>query len=358
MMHGTRAIFTGAAGEGSVLVALKNGCLGRRGGLVMTRLQSRLMSSHLRSLLLPLLLTSALAFAAVGPRGTTIREGFIYISPDTSSAKLSNISRGRDVVVLEHSPGWVHVVGTVESNPEEESERNVTGWMVDKGIILPDTPEGDKIIFGEATDSELQATERGGRHGAAQDALRLYAALVEYFPSSSLAAESAYRAADIRWQLDLADQKTRPSAKLRDPGMRVPLDESYMKKVIKKYAGTKWADMAAYDIIDNKLCGEWEAQAECPVKESEIYVKYADEHPKSPKAPEALYKAAWRQSALITIYKTDNQQKKADDAAARAVALGKRLVSQYPDSTDWSNRAATLIYMVQTGIPTFGNTVE
>jgi hypothetical protein len=305
-----------------------------------------------------LVLASTVAFAAVGPRGTTIREGFIYISPDTNSAKLSNISRGRDVVMLERSPGWIHVVGTVESDPEQETERNVTGWMVDKGIILPNTPDGDRIIFGEATDSEYQASERGGRRGAAGDALRLYAAVVEYFPSSSLAAESAYRAADIRWQLDLADQKTRPSAKLRDPNMRLPLDESYMKKVIKKYPGTKWADMAAYNIIDNKLCGEWEAQAECPVKETAIYVKYVDEHPKSPKAPEALYKAAWRQAALITIYKTDNQQKKADDAAASAIALGKRLVSQYPDSTDWSSRASTLIYMVQTGIPALGNTVE
>ena len=180
--------------------------------------------------------------------------------------------------------------------------------------------------------SEYQASERGGRRGAAQDALRLYSAVAEYFPSSPLAAEAAYRAADIRWQLDLADQRTRPSAKLRDPHMRLPLDESYMKKVIKKYPGTKWADLAAYNMIDNKLCGDWEAQAECPVKETEIYVKYVDEHPKSPKAPEALYNAAWRQAALITIYKTDNQQKKADDAAARAVVLGKRLVSQYPDS--------------------------
>jgi hypothetical protein len=317
------------------------------------------MSSNLRlSPLLLLLFASTLAFAAVGPRGTTIREGVIYISPDTSSAKLSDISRGRDVVVLERTPGWIHVVGTVESDPEQDTERNVTGWMVDKGIITPDTTEGDRIIFGEAADSEYQASERGGRRGAAQDALRLYAAVVEYFPSSSLAPEAAYRAADIRWQLDLADQKTRPSAKLRDPHMRLPLDESYMKKVIKKYPGTKWADLAAYNMIDNKLCGDWEAQAECPVKETEIYVKYADEHPRSPKAPEALYKAAWRQAALITIYKTDNQQKKVDDAAARAVALGKRLISQYPDATDWSNRAATLIYMVQVGIPAFGNAVE
>jgi hypothetical protein len=304
------------------------------------------------------MLVCSAAFAAVGPRGVTIREGNIYISPDSNSAKLSNISRGRDVVVLERSPGWIHVVGTVESNPELESERNVTGWMVDKGIILPDTPGGDKIIFGEAADSEYQASERGGRRGAAQDALRLYAALAEYFPSSPLAGEAAFRAADIRWQLELADQKTRPSSKLRDPHMRLPLDESYMKKVIKKYPGTKWADLAAYDLIDNKLCGDWEAEAECPVKETEIYVKYVDEHPRSPKAPEALYKAAWRQAALITIYKNDNQQKKAEDATGRAVVLGKRLTSQYSDNTDWSSRAETLIYMVQTGIPAFGNAVE
>ena len=49
--------------------------------------------------------------------------------------------------------------------------------------------------------------------------------------------------------------------------------------------------------------------------EAAIYMKYADEHPQSPKTPEALYKAAWRYSALIVIYKTDNQQKKADDSA-------------------------------------------
>jgi outer membrane protein assembly factor BamD (BamD/ComL family) len=306
-------------------------------------------------IVLCLLLPSPLTFAAVGPRGITIREGIIYISPDANSAKLSNIGRGREVVVLERSQGWVQVVGTVEVHPELESERNVTGWMLDKGVITIETPDGDKIIFGEAVDSEYQASERGGRKGAAQDALRLYERLAEYFPSSPLAPEAMYRAADIRWQLDAADQASRPSAKLRDPAMRVPIDESYMKKVMKKYPGTKWADMAAYHLIDNKLCGDWEAQAQCPLKESEIYLKYADERPKSPKAPEALYKAAWRNAALIVIYKTDNQAKKADDAAAHSISIAKKLMSQYPDANDWVMRAETLIYMVQTNIPAWGN---
>lgn len=297
-------------------------------------------------------------------RGVMAREGIIYISPNTSSAKLSNISRGREVAVIERAPGWVHVVGTVDVNTtiefgnEEQNDRNVTGWILDQGVITTATPDGDKVLFGEAVDSEMEASRRGGRRGAAQDAMRIYARIAEYFPASPLAGESLYRSADIRWQIDAADQATLPSAKMRDPSLRAGIDEARMKQVIKKFPRTKWADLAAYHLIDNKLCGEWEAQAKCPEKEAEIYLKYADEHPQSPKAAEALYKAAWRYAALIVIYQTDNQPKKADDSSARAVGVAKKLISQYPNDEDWSNRAARLIYMVQNKIPTYGNNIE
>lgn len=304
------------------------------------------------------LLASLHSLAAVGARGVMVREGVIYISPDAQSAKLSNIGRGREVVVLERTPGWVHLVGTVEVNREEETERNVTGWMVDKGVITPDVPDGDKIIFGEAVDSEYVASQGGGRHGAAQDAMRLYAGMAEYFPNSPLAAEALYRSADIRWQLDSADAATRPSAKMRDPHLRVQIDESYMKRVMKKFPGTKWADEAAYHLIDNKLCGDWEAQAQCPVKEAGYYIQYVADYPKSPKAPEALYKAAWRYASLVVIYKTDNQPAKADGAAAQAISVAKKLMAQYPEANDWSTRAERLVYMVQSGIPAFGNALE
>jgi hypothetical protein len=297
-------------------------------------------------------------------RGIMMRDGIIYIAPDTSSAKLSNISRGREVAVLDRTPGWVHIVGTVdvsttiEFGDEEQNDRNVTGWILDKGVITTATPDGDKILFGEAFDSEMEASRRSGRRGAAQDALRIYARIAEYFPTSPLAGESLYRSADIRWQIESEDQATRPSAKMRDPAMRIGIDEDHMKQVIKKFPRTKWADLAAYHLIDNKLCGEWEAQAKCPEKEAEIYVKYAAEHPQSPKAAEALYKAAWRYSALVAIYTTDNQPKKADDSSARAISVARKLMSQYPNDEDWSNRAERLVYMVQNKIPTFGNMVE
>jgi outer membrane protein assembly factor BamD (BamD/ComL family) len=293
-------------------------------------------------------------------RGIMLREGVIYVAPNTSSDKISNISRGREVAVMERSPGWVDVVGTVEvsPDPENESDRNVTGWIMDKGVITTTTPDGDKIIFGEAVDSEMEASKRDGRRGAAQDALRLYARLAEYFPQSPLAPEALYRAADIRWQIDAADINSRPSAKMRDPDLRAQIDEDHMRKVMKKYPHTKWSDLAAYHLIDNKLCGEWEALAKCPELEAALYVKYADEYPQSPKTPEALYKAAWRYSALIEIYNANNDPKKAEESAARSLSIAKKLVAQYPDDTNWSARGDRLIYMVTNKIPTWGNTVQ
>ncbi len=291
-------------------------------------------------------------------RGIIIREGIIYVSPDTSSAKLSNISRGREVAIVEHSPGWLNVVGTVETDPDQETERNVTGWIVDKGVITPATADGDKIIYGEAVDSEAEASRRGGRKGSAQDAMRLYARLAEYFPNSPLAGEAMYRSADIRWQIEAIDASTRPSAKQSDPSLKYQIDEQYMKKVIKKFPGTKWADLAAYRLLDNKTCGDWAAEAKCPEMEASLYTKYADDHPQSPKTPEALYKAAWRYSALIVIYKANNDGKKASESVARATTVAKRLVSQFPDNTDWSTRAERLLYMLQNNIPTYGNAVE
>ena len=120
-------------------------------------------------LIIGCLLTYALpATAADFQRGAVVRVAQIYLSPDTSSAKLAEMDRGREIIVLETSREWVHV----EANLTEE--RTVTGWVLDKGVVRASTPNGDKILFGEAVDSEDQASRRHGRNGAAQDAMRLY----------------------------------------------------------------------------------------------------------------------------------------------------------------------------------------
>ena len=130
-----------------------------------------------------------------------------------------------------------------------------------------------------------------------------------------------------------------------------------MKLVMKKFPGSKWAEMASFHLIDNKLCGDWQGSSKCPDKEADIYEKYAKEHPQSPSAPEALYNAASRRAALIEIYKTEDQQKKSDKSKEQAMALAQQLIAQYPQSA-WASRGQTLLYLMQQGVPTYGNAIE
>jgi outer membrane protein assembly factor BamD (BamD/ComL family) len=284
-------------------------------------------------------------------RGTPIRVCSIYLSPDSGSNKLAEIDRGREVVILETSGGWLHVEAVLSE------EKLITGWMVNKGVVLGSTPNGDKIVFGEAVNSEDQASQRHGRRGAAQDAMRLYSRTAEYFPTSPLAGEGMYRSADIRWQIDKADVMSRPSAKEKEAYLREGMPEDFMKEVIKKFPGTKWADLAAFHLIENKLCGDWQGSTKCPDKEADMYEKYVNDHPQSPAIVEALYDAAWRRSALIEMYKTDGQSKKSDESRGKALALAQKAVTQAPQS-DWGTRAQLLLFMIEQNIPTYGNGVD
>ncbi len=312
---------------------------------------------------MPVVLIAALSFAGASPqktdkpveRGIMVRAAQIYLSPDATSSKLAQIERGREVVVLEKSRDWVHVLATLSTGPE--GDKDVTGWMLDKGVVRATTPNGDRIVFGEAVNSESEASRRGGRKGADRDAMRLYYRMAEYFPNSPWAGEAMYRAADVRWQLERAELSFRPSSRQRDPNLRFGMDEQWMKQVMKKFPNTKWADLAAFHLIENKLCGDWQAESKCPEKEAELYEKYAQEHSPSPAAPEALYEAARRRAALIEIYQTEGKSARIPEAKSKAVALAQRIVTQYPQS-DWANRAQALIYMVEQNLPTYGTAVD
>lgn len=299
-------------------------------------------------------------------RGTLISQESIRVSPSGDTAKLGTVARGYELVIIDNSRDWAHVQAilrdpTKEAEDDEDDEdsasRTITGWVSGKALVSMSTPNGDKIVFGEAANSEDEASRRRGRKDAAQDAMRLYYEVYDLFPNSPLAAEGLYRAADIRWQIERADIMTRPSAREREAYMRGQINEQWMKLVMKKFPGTKWADLAAFHLIENKLCGDWQAASKCPDKEADMYEKYAKEHAQSPAAPEALYQAAWRRSALIEIYKTEANQKKAEESKSRALALAQQIVSQYGQS-DWANRAQTLIFYVQQGVPTYGNATD
>jgi hypothetical protein len=295
----------------------------------------------------------AFAFAA-GPfagdteHATVIREESLYVSAGANAQKVAQVGRGSAITILERGNGdsqpWIKI--SMAADQQAQVSREVTGWLPGKTVITASTANGDGIIFGQAVDSERQAEERGGRKGAAEDALRLYARVPELFPGSPLAAEALWRTADIRWQLAKAD--------LVRSGK--PRDEKYLREVIAKFPQTKQAELAAYDLLDSQMCPEWRGMAECPTKESALYEQYAREHPQSPKAAEALFNAAWRLAALTDIYRINADREKSDAARKKGIALAQQVQSQQSDP-DWKARATDLTYKLEQKIPIYGPAV-
>jgi hypothetical protein len=291
-------------------------------------------------------------------QGTIINEVQMYVSPDLNSQKLARATRGRDVpLVMERTKigeqTWAHVLIVVDVDRERETTRQITGWVPSNVVISTTTPNGDLIIFGEAVDSQNQAEQRGGRKHAAEDAMRLYYRVYYYWPNSPISAEALWRSADIRWQLEKAGVRLRPSSREMSPDLRTPINDENMKLVMKKFPHSKWSDLAAYDLLDEQMCPEWRGQAECPMKEAALYEQYAHEHPQSPKAAEALYNAAWRQASLADIYRINNDRDKSEAARKNGIALAQEIASQYPQG-DWKPRALDLIYKLEKKIPVYG----
>jgi hypothetical protein len=283
--------------------------------------------------------------AGAAERATVIREAPLYSSAGGNSQKLAQVNRGSSLTVLEQGNAegkpWLKV--SLAADQQAQVTKEVTGWVSGQVVVTASTANGDQIVFGQAVASEHQAEERGGRKGAAEDALRLYARVPDIFPGSPLAAEAMWRSADIRWQLAKADY-------LRSG---TPLSNKYLNEVIAKFPGSKQADLAAYDLLEEKLCPEWRGMAECPEKEAGLYEQYAHEHPQSPKAAEALYNAAWREASLVDIYRIDNNVPKSDAARAKALALAQQIAAQFPQD-EWKSRAMDLIYKLEKKIPIYG----
>ena len=318
---------------------------------------------------IPILAASILFLAPLGftrfafadaQRGTLVHEETIRISPSADAARLGEAQRGHELIILDTTRDWVHVEAILmapsreEGATDEEAEgKTITGWIPSKAFVASTTQDGDRIIFGEAADSEDQASSRRGRRDAAQDAMRLYYRVYDLMPASPLAAEALYRAADIRWQIERSDVMTRPSARQRESYMRGQMKEDWMKLVIKKYPTTKWADLAAFRLLENKLCGDWEGLSKCPDKEAEIYEKYAAEFPDGPRTAQALYLAVYRLAVLNDMYKADGSDKKADEAHNRANDLLKRLRDKFPQS-DYTWRAGTVVFKLDQNVPVYG----
>src|ERR1700691_646163 len=228
---------------------------------------------------------------SLGPKATVIRNTNLYVGPDTTSARLAEISPGREMVIGERNGPWVRVFANTDEQiskgkdaavfGHEAAAIPIAGWIQAPGVVSVETPEGDLILFGAAASAEKDANLRHAPQAFAQAAPLLYQRIAEYSPQSPLAAEAARRSADIRWQLQKVDALSLPSAHEKDAYLREQIDDEEMRKLKKNYPHSKWADLADWAMLDNKVCGDWQGSTKCPEKEAEMYEKYAQEHPDS-----------------------------------------------------------------------------
>jgi len=299
-----------------------------------------------------------------GPRATVLRVTTLYISPNIGSQKVDKVQIGREMVIAEKSGPWIRVFANTDIE-EETSQKDepmvggdqatppISGWMEGKGVVQDSTPDGDKILMGAAASEESLASDPRGPANAAKSARLLYRRVAEMFPNSPLAGDAAWRAADIQWQIEKADVSTLPSAHEKHAYEREQMDEDPLRKVIKLYPKTRWAAFAAFELIDNKLCGDWQGATDCPQKEAETYIKYADEYPDGPRTAQALYQAVYRLAVLNDMYGAVDQDRKKDDAHNEARTIAAQLKAHFPDS-DYTWRVGALVYKLDEGVPVYG----
>ena len=299
-------------------------------------------------------------------RATVLHAAIVYVAPDDTSQKVAEVTPGHELVVIQRSGAWVKVFANTdepdrnEDAPEYGEDAEATpasGWVKDKGLVQPTTANGDLILFGAGANLEAIAEQPHAPKDAASGAHLLYRRVFEYFPMSNLSPEAAFRSADIRWQLQKQDNSTLPSAKEQDAYLRPQLFESDLKRVIKNYPQSDQAAAAAYDLLDNKLCGDWQGLPHCPELEANLYLQYADKWQSSPKAAEALYNAVYRWGVLVTMYDVQDEHKRALAAADRMQKLTAQMQKDYANS-DYTKRAQSLAFRVQQGLSVYGNDRE
>jgi hypothetical protein len=299
-------------------------------------------------------------------RATVLHQATVYIAPDPDAQQVSLVTPGHEVVVVERNGPWIRVFANtdladrtdeVDQTDFAEQDANLTpasGWIRDQGIVGPATPDGAAILYGAAATLEEMAAQPHAPKDAPAQAHLLYRRVSQYFPDNPLAPEAAWRSADIRWQIEKHDVSTLPSAREQDPTLRPALFEGEMKQLAKSLSGTRYAALAAFDLLDNKLCGDWQGLPKCPEIESGLYEKYAQTFPEGPRTAEALYNAAFRQAVLVTMYTVEDNRKRAQSARDHAQALAASLRSRFPAS-DFAPRAAALAFRVAQGIPITGS---
>lgn len=312
-----------------------------RGGLRLAAARAKAYATPAAAAALGLLLVAApLAARGQTPaaqptplhpvKAVAVHRETLHIGPDTTSATVGTVQPGQEVAILKLAHGYAQVFA------------GRTGWMPNRGIVLLTDPQAPEVIYGAAADLQEQAEQYSGQETAAKNAARLYYQVYEEFPQSYRAGEALYRAAQIQWQLDMAElPATGNNADYQLPSTRL------LRQVVSKFPKTQWAARAAYLRVREQMsCSDWEGQPKCLGKEIGRLRKYWKKYPDGPLAAEAAYGILYREAAGVNIYSHPGPHQdrgKAQDYERKAFNAIADLQRRWPRS-DWAARAALVGY--------------
>src|ERR1700742_978314 len=117
---------------------------------------------------------------SLGPKATVIRDTNLYVAPDATSARMAEISPGREMVIGERNGPWVRVFANTDEQISKSQDAPVfgheaaavpiSGWMPAAGVVSSETPKGDLILFGAAASQEKDAMLPRAPQSVAQSA--------------------------------------------------------------------------------------------------------------------------------------------------------------------------------------------
>src|ERR1700749_3429121 len=111
---------------------------------------------------------------------TVLHDANVYVASDADAQKISLVTPGHEIQIVERSGPWVKVFANTDINDDaNEDDANkpmfgedanvvpASGWIRDKGILGPGTAGGDVILFGSAANFEDEAERPHAPKGAA-----------------------------------------------------------------------------------------------------------------------------------------------------------------------------------------------
>ena len=158
-----------------------------------------------------------------------------------------------------------------------ETPPPISGWMQAKGVVVEEHAQRRQILMGAAANQEALAIDPRGPVNAAQSARLLYRTTCRDVSQLPLAPEAAWRAADILWQIQKADASARcPPPRSATLTCATRWTRTGLRKSSKFIRTPASPTLRHIELIDNKLCGDWQGQTKCPEKEAEYLRKVCD----------------------------------------------------------------------------------